>query len=115
MADKVLLIALVLLWITPKFKAWHSLKAKYQPMQRINYRAEDEIKNEPLSCIDLECTKYKMEKDGLIDLTRKKRDTSIQYRHQKKEEIKGYIPKLVAQPEYGMLYQHQGMLLQNLH
>ena len=40
--------------------------------------------------------KYNTEKDGLIDLTRKKRDTGIQYRHQKKEEIKGYIPKPVA-------------------
>ena len=28
---------------------------------------------------------------------------------------KGFIPKLVAQPEYGTVYQNQGMLLQNLH
>ena len=42
----------------------------------------------------------------LINLTRNKRDTSIQYRHQKKDEIKGYIPKLVAHPEYGAVYQH---------
>ena len=48
MADKVLLIALVLLWITPQFMEQHSLKAKYQLMQRINYRTEDEIINEPL-------------------------------------------------------------------
>ena len=27
----------------------------------------------------------------------------------------GFIPKLIAQPEYGTVYQHQGMLLQNLH
>ena len=32
-----------------------------------------------------------------------------------KMEVKGFIPKLVAQPEYGTVYQHQGMLLQNLH
>ena len=32
-----------------------------------------------------------------------------------KDEIKGFIPKPVAQPEYGAVYQHQGMLLQNLH
>ena len=25
------------------------------------------------------------------------------------------MPKLVAQPEYGTVYQHQGMLLQNLY
>ena len=31
------------------------------------------------------------------------------------DEIKGFIPKLVAWPEYGTVYQHQGMLLQNLY
>ena len=67
MADKVLLIALVLLWILLQFMAWCSLKAKYQPTQGINYRTEDEIINEPLSCTALKCTKYKTEKDGLID------------------------------------------------
>ena len=61
------------------------------------------------------CTKYKMEKDGLIDLTRKKRDTIIQYRHEKKDERKGCIPEPVSHPDYGTVYQHQGMLLQNLH
>ena len=29
--------------------------------------------------------------------------------------MKGFIPKLIAQPEYGTVYQHQGMLLQNLY
>ena len=29
--------------------------------------------------------------------------------------MKGFISKPVAQPEYGIVYQHQGMLLQNLH
>ena len=29
--------------------------------------------------------------------------------------MKGFIPKPVAGPEYGTVYQHQGMLLQNLH
>ena len=33
----------------------------------------------------------------------------------KKEDIAGFIPKLIARPEYGTVYQHQGMLLQNLH
>ena len=43
------------------------------------------------------------------------RDTGIQYRHEKKEDETGFIPKPIARPEYGMVYQHQGMLLQNLH
>ena len=38
----------------------------------------------------------------------------IQYRHEKKEDIKGFILKSAARPEYGTVYQHQGMLLQNL-
>ena len=34
------------------------------------------------------------------------------YRHEKKEDVMGFIPKLMACPEYGTVYQHQGMLLQ---
>ena len=33
----------------------------------------------------------------------------------KKGRSTGFIPKLIARPEYGTVYQHQGMLLQNLH
>ena len=51
----------------------------------------------------------------MIDLSRSKQDTGIQYRRQQKDEVKGFIPKPVDQPEYGTVYQHQGMLLQNLH
>ena len=54
-------------------------------------------------------------RDGVIDIKRWKRDTGIQYRHEKKEDITGFIPKPIARPEYGTVYQHQGMLLQNLH
>ena len=50
----------------------------------------------------------------MIDLPRSKQDTGIQYRIQLKDEVKGFIAKLVAQPEYGTVYQHQGMLLQIL-
>ena len=39
----------------------------------------------------------------------------IQYKHESKEDIAGFISKSVARPEYGMIYQHKGMLLQNLH
>ena len=50
----------------------------------------------------------------MINLSISKQDTDIQYRWQQKEEVEGFIPKMVAQPEYGSVYQHQGMLLQNL-
>ena len=56
----------------------------------------------------------KTDKDGNIVIQWSKRDTSIQYRRQQKDEMKGFIPKPVAWPEYGTVYQHQGMLLQNL-
>ena len=36
-------------------------------------------------------------------------------RHEKKEDVMGFIPKPIAHPEYGTVYQHLGMLLQNLH
>ena len=51
----------------------------------------------------------------MIDIRRWKRDTGIQYRHEKKEDITGFIPKPIARPEYGTVYQHHGMLLQILH
>ena len=82
--------------------------------QQVNYR-EDEIINKPLSCTELVCNEYQTDKDGKIDLSRSKQDTGIQYRRQQNDEVKGFIPKLVARPEYGTVYQHQGILLQNLH
>ena len=55
------------------------------------------------------------DKDGEIEILRMKRATGIQYRHEKKENIEGFIPKSVARPEYGTVFQQQGMILQNLH
>ena len=62
-----------------------------------------------MSSTELECNEYQTDKDGTIDLSRSKQDTSIQYRRQQKDEVKEFIPKLVAQPEYGTVYQHQGI------
>ena len=56
-----------------------------------------------------------MDYDGHIDTTRCKCALDIQYKHESKEDITGFISKPVARPEYGMIYQHKGMLLQNLH
>ena len=58
---------------------------------------------------------YRTPRDGEIDIMRWKRDTGIQYRHEEKEDVMGFIPKPTAHPEYGTIYQHQDMLLQNLH
>ena len=56
-----------------------------------------------------------MSYDGQIDTSRCKQAVGIQYRYESKEDITCFIPKPVARPEYGMIYQHKGMLLQNLH
>ena len=80
----------------PLFMAKHSMKTKYILKQQINYRKEDKIINKPLSCTKLECNEYQTDKDGTIDLSRSKRNTGIQYRRQLKDEVKGFIPKLVA-------------------
>ena len=56
-----------------------------------------------------------MDYDGQIDNTRCKRALGIQYKCESKEDITGFISKSVARPEYRTIYQHKGMLLQNLH
>ena len=56
-----------------------------------------------------------MSYDGQIDTSRCKRVVGIQYRYESKEDITGFIPKPISRPEYGMIYQHKGMLLQNIH
>ena len=115
MVQKNLIIFLALLWIMPPLIAQRSVITKFQKMNKISYREEDKIVNSPQSCTLTECTLHSTSRDGVIDIKRQKRDTGIQYRHEKKEDITGFIPKLIARPEYGTVYQHQGMLLQSLH
>ena len=72
MVQTVLCIVLVLLWTTPLFMAKHSMKTKYITKQQVNYREEDEIIDQPLSCTELLCNEYQTSKDGAIDLSRSK-------------------------------------------
>ena len=88
---------------------------KFQKTSKIGYREEVDKVDSPHSCTSPGCTLHATSRDGVIDIKRWKRDTGIQYRHEKKEDIAGFIPKPIARPEYGTVYQHQGMLLQNLH
>ena len=115
MIQKNLIIFLALLWIMPQFTAERSVIPRFRKTNKVNYRQEDEIINSPQSCTSLECSMYRTPRDGEIDIMRWKRDTGIQYRHEKKEDVMGFIPKLIACPEYGTVYQYQGTLLQNLH
>ena len=84
-------------------------------MSKINYKEEVDKVDSPHSCTSPGCTLYATSRDGVINIKRCKRDTGIQYRHEKKEDITGFILKPIARLEYGTVYQHQGMLLQNLH
>ena len=88
---------------------------KFQKTSKISYREEVNRVNSLHSCTLPGCTLYATSRDGVIDIKRQKRDRGIQYRHEKKEDTTGFIHKLIARPEYGTVYQHQGMLLQNLH
>ena len=115
MVQKNLIIFVALLWIMPPLIAKRSIIPQFQKMNKISYREKDEIVNSPQSCTLSECTSYRTSRDGMINIRRWKRDTGIQYRHEKKADITGFIPKPIARPEYGTVYQHQGMLLQNLH
>ena len=74
------------------FKRWF----KRTKMNKVDYRQEDQITNNPQSCTSLQCSMYRTPRDGKIDIMRQKRDTGIQYRHEKKEDVTGFIPKLIA-------------------
>ena len=88
---------------------------KYRETKVVNYRQEDDDINTLLTCTFLDCDEYRTDHDGQIDTTRRKRALGIQYKHESKGDIAGFISKPVARLEYGMIYQHKGMLLQNLH
>ena len=88
---------------------------KFQKTSKSSYRKEDDRVNSQNSCTLPGCTLYTTSRDGAIDIKRWKRDIGIQYRHEKKEDITGFILKPIARPEYRTVYQHQDMLLQNLH
>ena len=91
------------------------IKAKYRETRVVNYRQDNNDVNTLSTCTFLKCDEYRTDYDGQLDTSRRKRAVGIQYKHENKEDIKGFISKPVARPEYGTIYQHKGMLLQNLH
>ena len=97
------------------YRAKRIIKAKYRETRVVNYRQNNNNSNTLSTCTFLNCDEYRMNYNGQIDTTRHKRAVGIQYKHESKEDITGFICKPVARPEYGMIYQHKGMLLQNLH
>ena len=97
------------------YRAERIIKTKYRETKVVNYRQDNDDSNTLSTCTFLDCDEYRMDYDGQIDTTRHKRTLGIQYKHESKEDITGFISKPVARPEYGKIYQHKGMLLQNLH
>ena len=95
--------------------AKRSIKAKYRETRIVNYRQDNNDANTLSTCTSIECDEYRTGYDGHIDTSRHKCAVGIQYKHESKEDIAGFISKPVARPEYGTIYQHKGMLLQNLH
>ena len=95
--------------------AKRSIKAKYRVTRTVNYRQDNNDTNTLLTYTSIECDEYRTGYDRQIVTFRCKRALGIQYKHESKEDIEGFISKPVARPEYGMIYQHKGMLLQNLH
>ena len=76
--------------------AKRSVMTKFRNTYKVNYRQEDVIVNSPHSCTSFECSTYRTSNNSEIDLTRRKQDTGIQYRHEKKEDVKGFIPKPIV-------------------
>ena len=97
------------------YRAKRIVKAKYRETRVVNYRQGNDDFNTLSTCTFLDRDEYRMDYDGQIDTTRCKCAVDIQYKHESKEVIAGFISKPVARPEYGMIYQHKGMFLQNLH
>ena len=97
------------------YRAEKIIKTKYTETKVVNYRQDNDDSTTLLTCTFLDCDEYRMDYDRQIDTTRHKRALGIQYKHESKEDIAGFISKPVARPEYGKIYQHIGMLLQNLH
>ena len=97
------------------YRAKRIIKSKYRETRVVNYRQDNDDFNILSTCTFLDCDEYRMDYNGQIDTTRCKCGVGIQYIHESKEDIAGFISKPVARPEYGMIYQHKGMLLQNLH
>ena len=81
--------------------AKRSIKAEYRETGKFNYRQEGNVTNIPPTCTSIECNEYRTSYDGQIDTSRHKRAVGIQYKHESKEDIAGFIPKPVARPEYG--------------
>ena len=92
------------------YRAKRIIKTKYREIKVVNYRQDNDDFNTLLTCTFLDCDKYRTDYDGQIDTTRCRHAVGIQYKHESKEDIAGFISKPVARPEYGMIYKHKAVI-----
>ena len=104
MVPRNLIIFPVLLWTTHHYRTERIIKTKYRETKVVNYRQENDNSNILSTCSFLNCDEYRTDHDGQIHITRRKRALGIQYKHESKEDIAGFISKPVARPEYGTIY-----------
>ena len=86
------------------YRAKRIIKMKYRETKVVNYRQENNDSNILSTCTFLDCDEYSTDYDGQIDTTRQKHTLGIQYKHESKQEIAGFISKPVARPEYRTIY-----------
>ena len=95
--SKKLITFLVLLWTMHHYRAKRIIKAKYRETRVVNYRQNNDDFNTLSTFLD--CDEYRMDYNGQIDTTRCKHAVGIQYKHESKEDITGFISKPVNRPE----------------
>ena len=103
MVPRNLIIFLVVLWTVHNCRAERIIKTKYRRTKVVNYRQDNDDSNTLLICTFLDCNEYRTDYDRQIDTTRHKHALGIQYKHESKEDIAGFISKPVARPEYGTI------------
>ena len=86
------------------YRAERIIKTKYRETKVVNSRQQNDDSNILLTCTFLDCDEYRTDYDGQIDTTRQKHTLGIQYKHESKEDIAGFISKPVARPEYETIY-----------
>ena len=71
--------------------AKRSIKAKYRETRTVNYRQDNNDVKTLSTCTSIECDEYRTSYDGQIVISRHKRAVGIQYKHENKEDITGFI------------------------
>ena len=76
----------------PHYIAERMITMKYKKTKLVNYRQQRDNLNILETCTFIDCDQCRTNYDGHIDITRQKRLLGIQYKHESKEDIAGFIP-----------------------